>query len=172
MKHLFAFLAAMVMVSAVSAQQTKEDKEKYSNIPPYERDSTMPHFMLLRKDSTWLVTSTLSKKQPVIFVFFNPECPHCQHEADSLAKYMNKMKKVNFIFTSFNPTFGGIDSFAVTHHLAGFKNVHFTKDPNYQLGSFYRIMMVPFIALYKNGMLVKTWTTQAPPKEIMEELAK
>lgn len=168
MKYLFVFLAALAIANVANAQQTKEAKAAYSDIPPYQRDSTMPHFTLLYKDSTWLVTTTLPVRNPTVFIFFSPECPHCQHEADSLAKYMGQMKKITFIFTTYTPTFGEIDSFAVEHHLAGLKNVHFTKDPNYQLGSFYRITMYPFVALYKRGMLVKTWSGHVSPQEIME----
>jgi thiol-disulfide isomerase/thioredoxin len=173
MKYLFVFFAAIAIASASKAQRlatTTSTKAQYSDIAPYQRDSTMPNFRLLREDSTWLLTRKLPEKQPVVFIFFNPGCPHCQHETDSLVKYMDEMKNVNFIFTTFSPTFKEIDSFATVHGLTEFKNVHLTKDPNYQLGSFYRMTMVPFVALYKDGRLVKTWTSNAPPKEIMDYL--
>jgi thiol-disulfide isomerase/thioredoxin len=162
MKYLFTFFAAIAIANAIHAQTIKSD------IPPYQRDSMMPDFKLLREDSSWLLTKKLPVEQPVIFIFFNPGCSNCQHEADSLVKYMGEMKNANFIFTTIGSTFKVIDSFATVHGLAEFKNVHFVRDPNYQFDYFFRMSIYPFVALYKNGKLAKAWTAEAPPNEIIQ----
>ena len=165
MKRILSLLALVLFASASQAQT-------YDSIPPYQKDSTLPRFLLLNEDSTWFNTAQLPKKTPVVFIFFNPDCSHCQHEAEELVKSMNKLKKIDFIWTTYQPTFAEIKAFADQYGLSKFKNMHFYKDPNYMVPSFYRLQMTPYMAGYKHGNLVKTWTAGAKPEELAEALLK
>lgn len=164
MKYIFSFLIFILFAGASKAQT-------YDSIPPYQKDSTLPHFLLLNEDSVWFNTAQLPKKTPVVFIFFNPDCSHCQHEAEEIAANMDKLKKIQFIWMTYAPTFAEIKQFADQYGLAKFKNVHFYKDPNYMMPSFYRLDMTPFIAGYnKNGMLVRTWVTSVKTKDLANAL--
>ncbi|ANI89151.1 hypothetical protein A9P82_07520 [Arachidicoccus ginsenosidimutans] len=164
MKYLLSFFAFILFATVGKAQD-------YDSIPPYQKDSSMPHFLLLREDSSWLNTAQLPKKQPVVFIFFNPDCEHCQHEAQELVKNIDKLKKINFIWATYSPTFEEIDAFAKQYHLSDYKNMQFVKDVNYELPSFYRLQMTPYVAAYnKRGILVKTWAFGAKPEELAQLL--
>lgn len=169
MKYAFSFLIFILFAGASRAQT-------YDSIPPYQKDSTLPRFLLLNEDSVWYNTAQLPKKTPVVFIFFNPDCSHCQHEAEELVKgmnNMNKLKKIDFIWTTYQPTFAEIKAFADQYGLSKFKNMHFYKDPNYMVPSFYRLQMTPYMAGYdKRGNLVRTWTAGAKPEELADALLK
>ncbi|HEY0299143.1 MAG TPA: thioredoxin fold domain-containing protein [Arachidicoccus sp.] len=164
MKYILS-LFTFVLFSTISKAQA------YDSIPPYQKDSSMPHFLLLREDSSWMNTAQLPKHTPVVFIFFNPDCEHCQHEAQELVKNIDKLKNIYFVWTTYQPAFTEIDDFAKQYHLADYKNMHFTKDPNYEVPSFYRLQMTPYLAAYdKHGQLVKTWEGGVNPKELAELL--
>lgn len=164
MKYILCLFAFMLL-AAVSQAQT------YDSIPPYQKDSTLPRFLLLNEDSSWFNTAQLSRKRPVVFIFFNPDCSHCQHEAEELAGDIDKVKKIDFIWTTYQATFAEIKAFADQYGLSKFKNMHFYKDPNYMVPTFYRLQMTPYMAGYnKRGNLVTTWSAGATPQEIAEAL--
>ncbi|QEC72551.1 redoxin domain-containing protein [Arachidicoccus ginsenosidivorans] len=83
------------------------------------------------------------KKTAVVITFFNPDCEHCQHEATRLAKSMDKLKKIDFIWATYAASFEEINAFAKKYHLDNLPNVHFVKDVNYSIPSFYHLEMTP-----------------------------
>lgn len=162
LKALF-FSLFLVLTGAVMAQAT------YDAAAPYTKDSTLPNFQLLRQDSSWLSTAQLPKKSTVVIIFFNPDCEHCQHEATNLAKNMDKLKNVQFIWATYQPTFEEISAFASKYHLNNLSNVHFVKDVNYAIPSFYHLEMTPYMAVYgKHKKLLKTFPAGVDPKELIE----
>lgn len=141
----------------------------YDTTAPYLKDANLPNFLLLRQDSSWLSTANLPKNRPVVITFFNPDCEHCQHEATQLANNMKKLNKVEFVWATYAPSFEEIDAFATKYKLKGLENVHFVKDVNYAIPSFYRLKMTPYMAVYdKNKQLLKTFPMGVSPEELLK----
>lgn len=164
-KVLFSALMALFFLSTVRAQDT------YDDLPPYRKDSTLPNFQLLRPDSSWLSLAQLPKKTAVVVIFYNPDCDHCQHEATLIAQSLDKLKKIEFIWATYAPTFEDIDAFATKYKLKGLPNMHFVKDVNYAIPSFYHLEMTPYMAAYnKNRHLVRTYALGANPIELAKIL--
>lgn len=164
-KVILSALLAILIVAGVKAQ------DSYDSLPPYTKDSTLPNFLLLRQDSSWLSVAQLPKKTAVVITFFNPDCEHCQHEATQLAKSMNKLKKIEFIWATYAASFEEISDFANKYHLNDLPNVHFVKDVNYAIPSFYHLEMTPYMAAYnKKRQLVKTFPTGVSPQQLIELL--
>ncbi|MGF7230563.1 hypothetical protein [Arachidicoccus sp.] len=162
MKYLLVVCTMMFFFGSTQAQT-------YDSVPPYQKDSTLPKFLLLRQDSTWFNTAQIPKHTPVVITFFNPSCEHCEHEATVLSKQMNKLKNVYFVWATYEGSFAEIDTFAKRYHLAEFKNIHFVKDVNFLIPSFYRLRMTPYMVAYnKHGRLIKTWETGASPEELIK----
>ena len=164
-KVIVSALLAFFFLTGVQAQ------DSYDNTPPYQKDSSLPNFLLLRQDSSWLSMAQLPKKTAVVITFFNPDCEHCQHEAMQLSAAMDKLKKIQFIWATYAPSFEEMNAFAKKYHLNDLPNVHFVKDVNYSIPSFYHLEMTPYMAAYdKHGNLVKTFPTGVSPKELLKSL--
>lgn len=140
------------------------------DLPAYKKQPGVPQFMILQTDSTWFTTSSLPKNKPVIITYFSPECGHCQLEAQELAKHMDDLKNVNFVWASyFTPA--EIKEFMTKYEMKDFKNVHFGRDVKYYLPVFYDLKFTPFTAVYdKQGKLIKTYETGIDFKELSELL--
>ena len=161
-----AFLAIFLVTSFHAKAQND-----YDSLPPYQKDSSLPNFLLLRQDSSWLSVAPTPKKTAVVITFFNPDCEHCQHEATRLAKSIDKLKKIDFIWATYAASFEEINAFAKKYHLDNLPNVHFVKDVNYSIPSFYHLEMTPYMAAYnKKRQLVKTFATGASPEELIQLL--
>jgi len=166
-KVIISALLAIFLVSNFQANA----QNGYDSLPPYRKDSSLPNFLLLRQDSSWLSVAQTPKKTPVVITFFNPDCEHCQHEAARLANAIDKLKKIDFIWATYAASFEEIDAFAKKYHLDNLPNVHFVKDVNYSIPSFYHLEMTPYMAAYnKKRQLVKTFDTGASPEELIKLL--
>lgn len=164
-KGMLSALLAIFLVTTLKAQ------DSYDSLPPYRKDSSLPNFLLLRQDSSWLSLAQIPKKTAVVITFFNPDCEHCQHEATQLANSMNKLKKIEFIWATYAASFEEINEFAEKYHLNDLPNVHFVKDVNYSIPSFYHLEMTPYMAAYnKKRQLIKTFPTGVSPKELIQLL--
>jgi thiol-disulfide isomerase/thioredoxin len=89
MKRL-SFLLLLAMSCFCADAQTKD------SVPPYLKEPVIiPPFKILLADSTTFSKKDLPRKKFIVITYFNPECGHCQDEAEALSKNMAKFK--NFL---------------------------------------------------------------------------
>jgi len=164
MKHLFTFLLFGCIYSITHAQDNDAT-------PPYQKDSLIPAFSILQTDSTWFNKEALPRNKPVVIIYFNPECGHCQLTAHDFDKKKNKLKDVFFVWVTYDTSFNEIKSFAKDYNLVNEKNIKVGRDPKYYVPSFYRVKFTPFMAVYgKNGKLIQTYETGTDPDTIIKLL--
>lgn len=163
MKYFFALLLLCCSNSIVHAQD-------YDTIPPYQKDSLIPAFSILQTDSTWFNKEALPHNEPVVIIYFSPECGHCQLTAHEFEEKRNKFKNVFFVWVSYHPM-ADIKSFAEEYKLLNAKNIRVGRDPKYYVPSFFRVKFTPYIAVYgKNGKLIKTYDSGTEPETIIKLL--
>lgn len=150
-KILFAIVLFLVCGSAINAQMLND------TLPPYKKVNTLPAFKILQADSTWLTNKDLPKNEPVVLIYFSPECGHCQLTAKEIVKNMNRLKDVLFLMISYHAPLE-IKKFAQEYKLDHYSNVRLGRDPAYAIPSFYRVKFTPFMAAYnKEGKFMKAW---------------
>ena len=143
MKQLLIFLLAASLTTGTKAQTV-------DTIPPYKKDPNIPAFQILQPDSTWFSAAQLPKYDYTAIVYFSPTCGHCQIAAKDLVTHMDSLKKVFFVFVSYNPL-NEIKEFAEYYGLNVFPNVRYGRDLNYFVPSFYRVEATPFVGVYNNN---------------------
>src|SRR5579859_4295090 len=63
-----------------------------------------PSFDILLTDSvTRLNTATIKEGDPIVLLYFSPDCEHCQKETESILRHMPAMKEVRFYFVTNDP---------------------------------------------------------------------
>ncbi len=137
----------LIVMLTVSVGLYAQDDIAADTIPGYKKTTKIPYFAILQPDSTWYTVKELPEKKPVVFIYFSPDCGHCQETATSFVKDMDKLKNVELIWISYH-TPQQIREFADSYHLSGFDNVVLGRDPNYFFVPFYHIEFTPFMAVY------------------------
>jgi len=146
MKPFVLFCTFLLTGVAIRAQS--------DTLLPYQQVPIIPAFNLQITDSTTFAKKDLPRKTPVVIIYFNPECGHCQAEAKELSANMDKFKKVFFVFAASQPL-DLITEFAEMYGLNTYRNIRMGQDQKYFLSIFYKIRTTPFSALYdKKGKLV------------------
>ncbi len=165
-KKIVLAALTLILFSGIKAQVM------YDTTAPYKKTKTIPDFQILKTDSTWFTNKQLPSNEPVVIVYFSPDCGHCQLTAQEFVKDMNKLKNVFFVWTSYHSV-DEIKAFAKKYKLDRYKNVVLGRDPNYFLPSFYRVKFTPFMAIYgSNGKLMETFDQGTSPDNIARLVKK
>lgn len=147
--------------------------QTYDSIAPYLRTKEIPSFNILQTDSTWFRAQDLPKNNSTVIIYFNPDCGHCQQTAEKIAEKMNSFKDVTFLWVTYLSPMEEIEAFKKQFKLASYSNVHFGKDPQYYIPSFFRVEQTPFVALYDaKGKYVKAWPMYFTVNELTKSLRK
>jgi hypothetical protein len=160
MKYIILFLLGSFLVSQPLVAQVKQAAAAPTVDPnaPYMKDKRIPSFSLTSIEGKEITNKQLpTSYKYTCIIIFSPDCSHCEHEASELSKNADKFKEVLFIWDSYREM-DAIKKFAVKYKLAGQPNVIIGRDPK----------MTPFVAMYKNGYLLRVWEQGAEVNELVK----
>jgi thiol-disulfide isomerase/thioredoxin len=158
---------AIVLISSCLFVRAQKD----TTLAPYLQVPIVPPFKILLTDSLWFAKKDLPKKKYVVITYFNPECGHCQDEAQELAKNMGKFKKAFFVMAAYKDV-DLIQQFIERFGLGNYPNLKIGRDTQYFLPVFYNVQTTPFTAVYnKKGELLKAFEKGMTVEEL-EKLVK
>ena len=122
----------------------------------------IPAFKIfIAPDSVAFSNEELIKNKPVVLMFFNPDCEHCQRETKELIAYKEELKDIQFVMVSALP-FKLIKEFYTDYNIAAMPNIKMGQDPTFSLGTKYRPTRYPAIFVYDtNGKLAKVFAGNA-----------
>lgn len=164
MKKIFLLLLLLSAVSLAHAQ----NERAY----PYQKDSTLPLFSMLETDSTtWFNNENLPKDQPVVIVYFNPECSHCQLTAHEFMEKKDVFKDVFFVWITYRASFSEIKQFGEANKMFDAKNIRLGKEMKYSIVPFYNVHYTPYVAVYnEHGKLMQTFDGGTDPDTVLQLL--
>ena len=158
MKQRIFLLMIVVFGVAVLNAQNNEGK------------SLAPFDITLINNKT-LKAFQLKKNEPVMLMYFSPECDHCKELTTEILKSAKSFGNKQLIMVTYFPI-AEVKKFA--------NDLSIQKYPNIQVGTegmtlvvqkHYNIRTFPFVALYnKSGKLVRMFREQAPPKDIVKAM--
>lgn len=161
---LYIFAIILLTGSIAKAQGPKE--------AGYLRFPTVPPFTVVTTDSTNFTKEELRRNTPTLIMYFNPGCDHCKHQTDSIIANMDQFKKMQIVMASYAQP-EEISTFYTEHNLESYANIHVGRDTKYFFQPFYKIMNLPFLALYdKKGKLLTTFEGTTPIAKLLEAFDK
>src|ERR1044071_8907941 len=115
-----------------------------STLPQYRRFPVLPSFNLLLTDSiTYYTKADLPKEKPVLFMLFDPNCDHCQHEAEEILKNIDSLRNIEIVMVT-NADFADLKKFYIDYKLGQFKNIVAGIEPNIFSPHFSEFIIFPF----------------------------
>lgn len=150
----------MIVFAAANAQQdTTALFRRFPSIPPVS---------LLRADGSILSKDGLKRNQPVLLMYFSPECHHCQHQMEDMIKRMNELKKIQIVLATYQPM-EELLSFEKKYNLKQYSNIRAGRDTRFFIVPFFKIRNLPYLALYdKKGNLITTFEGNVKVDKLIE----
>jgi peroxiredoxin len=121
-----------------------------------EKVSAIPEFCLPQAtDSTFFCETQLASKQPVVLMYFHPECELCQSEIQQVSKKAIQMENIQWILVS-NASRETVNAFAETHGLLPIHNMRILIDTDMNLCDYLQLKSIPSCFVYnRRHRLVK-----------------
>ena len=115
---------------------------------------SLPPFKMYRSDKTIFNATELPKTKPVVLIYFDPDCDHCQKLMKELFLKIDAFKKAEIIMVTFKPV-EEVAAFEKQHNTQKYPNIIVgTEGIGFYLRNYYGLMTMPFTALYdKKGNL-------------------
>lgn len=125
---------------------------------------TIPPFnMLLADGVTYHNADKVEKGKPLMIVYFDPECQHCQEFTKKLVKSISKFSSVQIVMICSVPGLPPLKKFVDAFNLNKYPNIKAGTEGMYQTTlKFYDVDTTPFVALYNKDQKLITFHRTVP----------
>lgn len=147
------------------------------NLEIWNKDTTlgskMQDFELLALDSSSVFKiKPIAMGRPTVIVFFEPYCPHCRAETESIMKNINQFDSTVFCFLSV-ASIQDVKSFYDSYKFSNYSNIHVGVDTSYEYMKYFNINNVPHTSVYnKDHVLIKVFSSKVDAEEILKAIKK
>ena len=116
---------------------------------PIAKSQILPPFeMALSSGKVFKASKDLPKRKPVIVIYFDPDCDHCQKLMNELFKRINTFRNVEIVMITFK-SLSETAAFEKKYATHRYPNVVVGTEGNYfYLRNYYKLVKMPFTALY------------------------
>jgi peroxiredoxin len=166
-KFPYSFLmTTFVVVACSTGSQEKSDAVEMQQ-PTEQTVNDYPDLTFTLLDGETVSTRTLEGNN--IFIFFQPDCRHCQIEAMNIEQRLEQFKGYNLYFVS-SSSAGSIQAFAESFDLHDRKNVKFASASTESVLDHYGPIQTPSVYIYSNGKLKKSFNGETDIENILKAL--
>jgi peroxiredoxin len=159
---LFVFAVILAAVSCTRSEKKEAAEEGLF------QSNDFPNMQVRLLNGNALNAKTFDGK--TVLVLFQPDCDHCQHEAEQIENNLSAFSDYNVYFVSSSPV-EEIKKFANDYKLSGIPNVLFGLTTTESILNNFGAIQAPSIYIYSHeGKLVKHFNGQVEVGEIMKYL--
>ena len=134
----------------------------------HKAPSQLPNMPLLTTEGAQVNPQSLSGK--VVLVLFQPDCDHCQREAEAIHQHLEKFDDYSIYFITYAPM-ADIQQFARDYQLSGLDNVVFTLSEVQPILDNFGSIPTPSLYIYSDQQqLVKAFEGETPIDKVLAYL--
>jgi hypothetical protein len=154
-----------MILATLIACRWQHDNKKLAAI------SKIPSFKLLSLDSSNCINSeNMPPGHPYIFIYFSPECEHCQRETKAILEHRALLMDAHIYWITNEPT-DSAKAFYIHYRLDTLKNAFVGKDYNYSFYNLYLPSDIPYMAIYnKSRSLAKIYYGETNIRSLIQAL--
>ena len=119
---------------------------------------TMPSLNLLLTDSsTKINTKDMASNDPIVLIYFSPDCEHCQVQIQEIIDHIQSLQNVQFVLLT-PISLHDLKEFGDKLNISQYKNITLAYDYCYLFYKYFKAKSFPYVAIY-NGQkqLVKLY---------------
>jgi Uncharacterized protein SCO1/SenC/PrrC, involved in biogenesis of respiratory and photosynthetic systems len=135
------------------------------------QEGKLPAFKMLMTNGQYFTSKDLSKKKPVVLIYFSPDCEHCQKLMAEVFKNINKFDHSQLVLITFKPLddLRGFERQYRTYNYPFIKAG--TEGNTFFIRYYYKLATTPFTALFdKKGNLVISYRRETPVNDLLKRL--
>jgi peroxiredoxin len=165
MKHFITILILCFCAFLINCSQPKSDKKEIQ--APAVPQNELPQMTVTTSDQSSVNLRNVKGK--TMLILFQPDCDHCQREAEEIRKHLTEFREYELYFISADEM-AAIEEFGKTYDLLGHSNVKFAATTvESVLGNFGPIS-APSVYIYRDQTLVKKFNGEVGIDSILQAL--
>lgn len=131
----------------------------------------IPSFKMTLSNGKTFNSVSLPKGKPLILIYFDPDCDHCQKLMTELFKNINSFKKTEIVLITFKPV-PELLLFEKKYNTRKYANIRVgTEGTGFYLKNHYKLLKMPFTVLYdKKGNYIYSYRDEFPFAELVNRL--
>jgi thiol-disulfide isomerase/thioredoxin len=167
MKKTYLFLVGILMTTSLFSLSALGTEEVLLH-SPHKAPPQLPDLPLTTTQGTQLNAQALEGK--VVLVLFQPDCDHCQREAEAIREHLNAFAEYTLYFVTYAPM-ADIQKFARDYRLSGLDNIFFAFADVQPILDNFGSIPTPSLYIYSDQQqLVKAFEGETPIDKILEHL--
>jgi len=158
MKKIFRFLLSFFLVTAF-----------FYSMPAASQ--TLPAFKMKLTNGKIYTTSDVSTKEPLVLIYFAPDCEHCQVLIKQLLNKISVFQHAQILLVTFE-SLDAVAAFKKEYHLDKYPNIKVGMEmPVFFFRTYYDLQHTPFTALFnKNKKLIASYKDYTPLEDLIKKL--
>lgn len=161
-------LLQFFLLLAISGQTYAQQDATASD---YNKIQTLPNFIIRKvPDCTAFTNEALRKNEPVVIIFFSPDCDHCQRETKELLAYKKELEGIQIVMAS-PAAYTMVKDFYKDYNIASMPGITMGYDPEHRFSMRFPLRTYPGIFVYDaRGQLAKAFVGNAGVPAILDAL--
>ena len=134
---------------------------------------TIPSFKITLSNNEIFNAANLPKGKPLVLIYFDPDCDHCQKLMTELFKKINSFKKAQMVLVTFKPL-AEVAAFEKKYDTRKYANMKVgTEGTLFYLKNYYKLIKMPFTALYdKKGTYNYSYRDETQVDDLINRLKR
>jgi peroxiredoxin len=132
---------------------------------------TIPPFKMTLSNNKIFKAADLPKGKPIVLIYFDPDCDHCQKLMTELFKKINRFEKAEMVLITFKPI-TEVAAFEKKYSTSKYANMRVgTEGTLFYLKNYYKLVKMPFTALYDSkGNYSYSYRDETPVDTLIKRL--
>lgn len=167
MKKMYLLLACLLLTTAVLSVSAIDTTEVQLH-SPHKAPLRLPDLPMTTTGGVQINAQSLEGK--VVLVLFQPDCDHCQREAEVIREHLEAFDEYVLYFVAYAPM-REIQQFAKDYRLDKQANIFFAYTDLQPILDNFESIPTPSLYIYSDQQqLVKAFEGEAPIEKILEHL--
>lgn len=158
-------MAVIFIVALAAGCGSRDDRAAGEKV--VAETSDYPDLVLALEEGGELSTKTLGGNN--VFIFFQPDCRHCQLEAISIEERLDEFQNYTLYFIS-SGAMEAITAFAESFDLDNRENVRFARASTQSVLDHYGPIQTPSVYIYSDGKLKASFNGQTDIERVLKAL--
>jgi thioredoxin-related protein len=139
--------------------------------PSRMNSQTIPPFKMTLSNNKIFNATDLPKGKPLVLIYFDPDCDHCQKLMTELFKKMNSFKKAEMVLITFKQV-TEVAAFEKKYTTSKYANMRVgTEGTLFFLKNYYKLVKMPFTALYDGeGNYIYSYRDETSVDDLIKRL--
>ena len=139
--------------------------------PSRMNSQTIPPFKMALSNNKIFNAIDLPKGKPLVLIYFDPDCDHCQKLMTELFKKIKSFKKAEMVLITFKPV-TEVAAFEKKYTTSKYANMRVgTEGTLFYLINYYKLVKMPFTALYdRKGNYNYSYRDETPVDDLIKRL--